>query len=131
MAILLEFIDLIVPVAVIRQKYPGGWEQCLRDHEELIGRRVWYDTHLFRDGAMGRDDMGLLVEAWKARGFESFGLDGDAMVWKDMCVAESLFGGATLRCDWIAFGTSDPIAYLRGTEPGDVIGRQYFRKSDD
>lgn len=40
MAIALEFIDFIVPIALIRQKYPGGWEQCLRDHEVPIEFRL-------------------------------------------------------------------------------------------
>lgn len=62
MAIVLEFIDFIVPVEVIRQKYPGGWEGCLRDHEQLIGRRVWYDEHLFRNGAMNSRDIGTLID---------------------------------------------------------------------
>jgi len=57
MAVALEFIDLIVPVAVIRTKYPGGWDQCLRDHEFLIGGRVWFDDHLFSDGAMSSRQM--------------------------------------------------------------------------
>ena len=26
MAIVLDFIDLVVPIETIRQKYPGGWE---------------------------------------------------------------------------------------------------------
>lgn len=60
MAIELRFINVIAPIATIRQKYPGGWEQCLRDYRDLIGRRVYFDKHLFRDGAMkptrcGRD----------------------------------------------------------------------------
>jgi hypothetical protein len=33
MAIALEFIDFVVPIALVRQKYPGGWAQCLQDHE--------------------------------------------------------------------------------------------------
>lgn len=37
MTIALEFIDLIIPIHVIEQKYPGGWAQCLADHEQLIG----------------------------------------------------------------------------------------------
>jgi len=37
MAIALEFIDLVVPIETIRQKYPGGWEGCLRYHAPLIG----------------------------------------------------------------------------------------------
>lgn len=42
MTIALEFIDFIVPIAVIKKKYPGGWDQCLKDHENLIGGRVWF-----------------------------------------------------------------------------------------
>lgn len=30
MAIALKFIDSVVPIHVIRAKYPGGWEQCLK-----------------------------------------------------------------------------------------------------
>lgn len=37
MAIDTEFIDFIVPIAIIRAKYPGGWEQCLKDHEGMYG----------------------------------------------------------------------------------------------
>lgn len=40
MAIDSEFIDFIVPIATIRAKYPGGWDQCLEDHEHLFGGRV-------------------------------------------------------------------------------------------
>ena len=53
MSISTEFIDFIVPIETIRQKYPGGWEQCLKDHENLINGRVWFDDYLIRDGAMG------------------------------------------------------------------------------
>jgi hypothetical protein len=41
MAVALDFFDFIVPIAVIREKRPGGWEQCLKDHERLTGGRVW------------------------------------------------------------------------------------------
>ena len=66
MAIALEFIDFVVPIDTIRRKYPGGWEQCLRDHAGLIGGRVWYDEHLFRDGAMNSDDIMIVVDRWAA-----------------------------------------------------------------
>ena len=41
MAIALEFIDLLVPIARIQEVYPGGWDQCLLDYADRIGRRVW------------------------------------------------------------------------------------------
>ncbi len=40
MAVALEFIDFIVPIAAIREKYPGGWEQCLKDHEVRVMCRL-------------------------------------------------------------------------------------------
>jgi hypothetical protein len=62
MAIALEFIDFIVPITVIRKKFPGGWEQCQNDHGHLIGGCVRQDDHLFRDGVMNPIDIGALVE---------------------------------------------------------------------
>ena len=123
MAIALEFIDFIVPVSVIRKKYPGGWEQCLEDHRQLIGGRVWFDKHLFRDGAMNPKDIQALFNEWAALGFEPTEEIDGKLSWKDCCVIESLLGGPTLPCSWIAIGDDGRSAYLRGTEPGNVIGR--------
>ena len=123
MAIALEFIDFVVPVATIRQKYPGGWEQCLRDHGTLIGARVWYDEHLLRDGAMNPRDIGKLVDWWTERGFTTNESRNGQQVWVDVCVVESLLGGPTLPCDWIVVDYAQRIAYLEGTKPGAVAGR--------
>jgi hypothetical protein len=123
MAIALEFIDFVVPIERIREKYPGGWEQCLADYEGLIGGRVWFDEHLFRDGAMNPNDIGFLVEEWRGMGFEPMEMRDGNQVWKDVCVVESMFGGPTLACDWLEFDPEQRSAYLKGTEPGDVIGR--------
>ena len=30
----------------------GEWKQCLKDYDSEIGGCVWYDEHLYRDGAM-------------------------------------------------------------------------------
>ena len=123
MAIALEFIDFIVPIAVIREKYPGGWEQCLKDHANIIGGRVWFDEHLLRDGAMSPMGIENLIDEWTTLGFQPFEERNGQNFWKDCCVAESIFGGATLQCDWLAIGEDGCSAYLRGTEPGEVIGR--------
>lgn len=66
MAVQLEFINFIAPIETINEKYPGGWEQRLKDHQNLIGGRVWFDDYLFRDGAMNPMDIGSLVEEWKS-----------------------------------------------------------------
>ena len=53
MAVALECINFIVPFSVIRKKYPGGLVQCLLDYRGFVGSGpIWFDEHLFRDGAM-------------------------------------------------------------------------------
>ncbi|SFU73542.1 hypothetical protein [Nitrosospira multiformis] len=123
MAIALEFIDFIVPIALIREKYPGGWEQCLKDHENLIGGRVWFDEHLLRDGAMSPDGIAALVDEWTELGFEPTEERDGQQVWKECCVVESLYGRPTLPCDWLEIGEDGCTAYLKGTEPGEVASR--------
>jgi hypothetical protein len=124
MAIALEFIDFIVPISVIHQKYPGGWDQCLKDHEPLIGGRVWFDDHLLRDGAMNPRDIESLIEEWTALGFQPTEERDGEKVWKDCCVVESMFGGATLPCDWLEIGDDVRSAWLKDTTPGPIKKRQ-------
>ena len=129
MAIALEFIDFVVPISVIRAKYPGGWEQCVSDHESLVGGRVWFDRYLFRDGAMNPSDIGHLVEPWAALGFEPTATRDGHQVWNDVCVVEAMFGGTTLPCDWLVVDTGQRVAYLKGTEAGPIAGREEPRRA--
>lgn len=122
MAVATEFIDFIVPIAVIELKYPGGWRQCLEDHAECLGGRVWHDERLFRDGAMGPEGIAALVEDWTALGFEPHLEVNGQKHWKDFCVFE--MNAPTLPCDWIAFDRDVGGAYLRGQDPGVLCGRQ-------
>ena len=125
MAIRLEFINFVVPIHVIKQRYPGGWEACLRDHQNLIGGRVWYDDHLFRDGAMNPMDMGHLVEEWKSMGFQiEEDVDG-LKVFRDAYVTEGFFGHF-YPCHWLISLVEEQGAYLKGIEPGPLVGRENF-----
>jgi len=122
MAVMLEFIDLIVPISTIREKYPGGWDACLADHEPFLGRRVWHDDHLFRDGAMSPQDMGSLVQHWAQLGFQISEVKDGQTVWKDLCVVECMFGGPTRECDWLLVDRKERTAHLKGIEPGNIVG---------
>jgi hypothetical protein len=132
MAIANEFIDFIVPIKVIKEKYPGGWEQCLKDHDYSIGRCIWYDEHLFRTGAMGGADIELLVNHWNDLGFETVQKDqnGKFLKWIDVCVYEMFFGGATLECDWIDYDNESQGVFLKGTKPGKLVTRSDFVPTD-
>lgn len=132
MAIKLEFIDFIVPIKTIKEKYPGGWDQCFKDHYYSVGRCIWYDDHLFRTGAMGGEGIKSLVEEWASLGFKTHEVeDGNYTKWLDVCVVEFLFGGATLPCDWIEIDTREPFAWLKGTDQGKIISRHDFDATDE
>lgn len=124
MAIALEFINFVVPIALIRQKCPGSWEQCLRDYECLIGGRVWFDEHLLRDGAMNPANIASLVEEWTSLGFQPTAEVNGQRIWQDCCVVESTLGGLTLPCDWLEFSENGRSAWLKGTRSGEVKWRQ-------
>ena len=124
MAIALEFIDLVVPIALIRQKYPGCWAQCLQDHERLIGGRVWFDEYLLRDGAMNPADIESLVEEWMSLGFQPTAEVDGQRIWQDCCVVESMLGGPTLPCEWLELSEDGRSAWLKGTQPGEIKWRQ-------
>jgi hypothetical protein len=122
MAIRLEFINLIIPIQKINEKYPGGWDQCFKDHQSALGGRVWHDDHLFRDGAMSPHAMGVLIDHWSAMGFDAaIERDGKKAWSDDMCACEALAGGPTAPCDWIVFDPNNGSVYLKGTEPGETV----------
>jgi hypothetical protein len=126
MSIYLEFINLIIPIRTIEEKYDGGWKQCLEDHKNLIGKKVWYDEHLFKDGAMSPQDMGDIVKEWKGRGFMSTVEIEGQKHWVDMCVVEGMVGGATLPCDWLEYDEDSGGVFLKGHKPGKIISRCDF-----
>jgi len=122
MAVQLEFINLLVPIEIIKEKYLGGWEACLEDHRDAIGCRIWYDDHLFRDGAMNPMDMQFLVTCWESLGFETKREVDGTIVWQDVCVTDFINGNSR-PCDWLLQMETEHAAYLKGTAPGLVIGR--------
>jgi hypothetical protein len=125
MAIQLECINFIVPISVIKKKYPGGWTECLNDHHCQIGGRIWFDDALFRDGAMNPLEIGLLVSKWQSLGFHTHTGGENPKKWIDVCVVQSMFETSTLPCDWIEI--QDNTAFKKGTPKGAVIGPWSFR----
>ncbi|MEO9162274.1 MAG: hypothetical protein ABI349_07775 [Casimicrobiaceae bacterium] len=122
MAVALEFIDFVVRVETIRAKYLGGWEACLADHARILGHRVWYDEHLLRDGAMNPRDIARLLDEWEALGFVPTETVGGVLRFRDVCVVETLLGGARLPCDWLEVDWERRAGFLKGTAPGPVVG---------
>jgi hypothetical protein len=122
-AVRLEFIDVLVPVHVINEKYPGGFAQCLADHRPLIGRRMWHDGRLLRDGALDPASARALVEGWQAIGIEPLQWVNGRLAWKDVCVVDTNAGGPTVVCDWLEWDPKRRVAWLRGATRGEAVGR--------
>ncbi len=93
------------------------------DYAALLGRRIWYDQHLLRDGAMSPPEAQALVEGWAVLGFQLVGMGREGLYWKDLCVVDWLQGGTTLPCDWLSFDRSTRTAHLAGVEPGPLAWR--------
>lgn len=53
MEIHLVFLNLIMPITVLNEKYDGGLDGYLKEHLRSIGRVLWHDNALVRlTGAM-------------------------------------------------------------------------------
>jgi hypothetical protein len=123
MAVALEFLNLVIPIEKIEQYYRGGWERYLEHHEHLIGRRIWFDDHLLRDGAMNPKDMSVLIDEWVDTGLRTIEETNGKPRWVDCCVIASIFDAPTLPCKWVQLSPSGWSASLKGHPPGEVVGR--------
>jgi hypothetical protein len=126
----LEFLNLVIPVQRIRDLYPGGWEAYLGDNLKRIGRVFWYDQTLVRaTGCMDSDEVDGLIARYTDLGFTATETIDGATFWKDFCVVDA-FGFSQHQCPWIVVNGDERIAYLRGAEQGEVVGRDHFSQSE-
>jgi hypothetical protein len=124
MAVVCEFIDVIVPIERIDALYPGGFSAFKAENAARFGGRLWHDQHLFRDGAMSPADARHAVEFWEKYGLEPMGTTADgSKFWKDVCVVESMMGGPTMPCAWIGFSAEDRCVWKLGKDRGETVGR--------
>lgn len=130
MAIALEFINLVIRIDRIEQKYPGGVHKCLADHGEYLGGRVWHDQYLFRDGAMNPNEIQEMVGFWTSLGFEGAVVQGTStLAWVDFCVLSSNYGSSS-SCSWLS-QSQHPFAVRFINDKEDLlVGRDpdYSRK---
>lgn len=121
MAIRLQFINLIIPVANLERAFStqGGFAGFLSGQP---GDMLWHDAHLCRvEGAMNWPDVDEMVARWEALGLQ--GLVGVAprQWWKDFAICAS-GRGATFPCDWLEYDAAENCVYLSGTVKGEVLG---------
>ena len=95
MAVLAEFISVIVQCETIEARYPGGWGGYTKD---VPNKTICNDEYLARVGFMAPYDVDKYISRLQNLGFE-FVRDGKAI---DVCVVDQ-FQGPTARCDWLEY----------------------------
>jgi hypothetical protein len=126
MAVQLQFLSVIVPIIKIEEHYSGGIRQYLTDSHNALGKTIWCDSKLLRNGAMNDFDIEIIVEFWKKLGLKIHEFkDGNPSKWIDVCVVDELWG-PTLDCDWLVMDRKTRSVYMKGEEQGEVYGRDKF-----
>jgi len=124
MAIVVRHIGVIIPIKNIEKcKDIGGFKGILEKEKEWIGRKVLYDEHLYKDGAMSPYEIGTIVEFWEKQGLTAYEHKDGKKYWKDFCVVDALCG-PTLPCDWLkyeAYDMSGMCVWLKGLCMGTPI----------
>ena len=126
MAIRLEVVSLIIPIQTIEEKYSGGWKAYLDDNVKRIGKVMWYDSNLVRaTGCMDSDEVGGLITRFTNLGFTASETVESRTCWADFCITD-VFGFSQFDCPWISFDGDGRVAWMRGVERGEVVGREDF-----
>lgn len=100
----------------------------MHDLDFRIGAVGWFDDHLYREDAMNPRDAEWLVKQWAGFGLEVYKeKDGNPVERIDICIAGSMFG-PSLKCGWLSFTEDGNAAYLKGTDPGEVMTRDHFKE---
>ena len=106
LAVQIEFLNMIIPIAVIDKKYLGGWEQYRKDNGfSATESDDFSDGELHRLGAMDEFSLQLIVSEWKSRGLKGFVGSGEKKTWKDYCLFDSFTGPS--HCDWLSFDAKE------------------------
>ena len=115
MAVLAEFLNVIVPVRTLEDRYPGGVEGY---EHSCPNSSFCRDEHLTRVGFMSPADVEWFVSSITANTTLTL-LDRGKFV--DIAVVDTIFG-PTAPCSWLEFGVHDdcPQCWLSGTDPGVV-----------
>ncbi len=100
MAVELEFINIIIPIAVIEKLYVGGFNKYKKDNLQQIGKTIWFDDYIVREGAMNPKTIQEMVKIWESYGLTGITDNHGIKEWSDLCVVDFI-GGLTLSCEWL------------------------------
>lgn len=121
MAIKTIFINFIVPISKIEEKYPWWFDKCLEDHKEYLGGKVYYDNYLFRDWAMNSNDMKDILDYWEWLGFTTLINNNWEYKREEVCIYENY--SESYKCDWLDIWEKENknFVFLKHTIPWAII----------
>jgi hypothetical protein len=126
MAVKLRIPTLLLRKDAIENRYLGGWAGIFKDYQYQYDVNAWFDDRLYCLELRSSANMRSYISQMQAKGLVMFiERDGQPVGWQDGCVV--INNQPTLPCDWITL--EKDLAWLRGTEPGDIIGRLQFRRT--
>ena len=118
MALKLEFINVVVPIAIIRSKLG---DSIFEAEFSTITDWAWHDNYLYREGCMNEYDLEDLLARWEERGFKLFEIIDGKKHWQDICVVNSGFG-PSYPCQWLDYDQNKNIAWLKGHDSESIVG---------
>lgn len=70
MAIKVNFIAVVIPIAVIEEKCKniGGLKGIMELNKKWVGKKIQYDGQLYLDGAMSTGDIEDIISFWVESG---------------------------------------------------------------
>lgn len=125
MAVFCGCINVIVPVAVLEEKFPGG----LSGYQAAVPNRSFCcDGTLTRVGFMSSWDTEHWCDQVEANGLLFLDAEGNCA---DMAVVDML-AGPTAPCDWLDTGLLDgqPASWAAGSPPGPLVDPQAMPAAD-
>jgi hypothetical protein len=112
---------LIIPIENINKVYPGGFSEFKENSFALFSRKFWNDQFLIRYGATNPRDTEFLAKKLEQLGLIGIIEKDGQKQWKDFCVVEGMFGGLTLKCDWIEYDSAENCVYMKGKPKGELV----------
>ena len=130
MAIYQQFISVVIPIKIIEQKcrHLGGLKGVLELNKKWVGKKILYDKYLYKDGAMGSDDIGDIVDFWTRQGLTPYKIKDGKTYWNDLAVVEMLMG-ATLPCEWLVYDPIDFTISMKGKPKGKIVVPDRLKKT--
>ena len=118
MAIRLKYCSVIIPIAIVEEKLGKG---TFKDRYAINLDDIYHDDWLYREGCMDDYVLASILDEWEGHGLELIEVIDGQKHWKDLCVANSHYG-PSYPCSWIEYDKDRNIVWLKGTEPGPIVG---------